>query len=208
MKRITVIPMIVCLLAFLVSCENYSNLTTSLTSDMANNLNTSTYRTEINEPTTDKNTDATTLEEQAFLANEIRHLSECNRILITDDFPASNQWEPFSFSTTLEEVLPWLNKMQLYTDTLPASSDSLKNLVWHANIWPSNLYLFISNNRAISIRPYMYLIASENGPLKKYVDNVLTLDDGETMIFIQSSQLYDWLLNNKWKSTFKLSYPN
>jgi hypothetical protein len=203
MKKTLVVLIIGGLLLFLVACEAYSNVNSNSTSVAAHPSKTMANDTRSHESSTISTTLSVTPEGQTPILNEIQLMAGCNKILITDDFPASTIWKPISLGTTLSEVLSWLKGALVYQGNLPTSSDSAKNAVFHANIWPSALYIYTSDNRTISIQPYMYLKSVDGNLQKSDVENVLTLSEGDTRIYIQSSQLYDWLKNNRWQATFE-----
>lgn len=202
MKKTIAILIMGCLLVSFVACEKNQNPMISITSDRALTSNSPSNHSVSAKPTTIINSTTVAQEKQSLIINEIKLIKACSKISIQDDFPCSTIWKPTSQDKTLEKVISWLNKAQVYTDNVPASSASAKNAVFYANILPSTLSINSSNNHIIMIQPVMYLIESGNGFQRNYLENVLKLTDGDSKVYIQSKQLYDWLKNDKWQSNF------
>jgi hypothetical protein len=97
----------------------------------------------------------------------------------------------------------WLEQAKLYSGEIPSSQTS-SDTVFSANVGPSVLYINTSDQQTITIRPAFYLVADGKGYKKSYLSDVLIFNDGKQVIYIQSSQLYDWLKDDQWKSEFEM----
>jgi len=139
----------------------------------------------------------------AISAEELKSISNGEVVSLTDDSPAALWWIPKSQDTTLSEITSWLEQSKLYSGEIPSSQTS-SDTVFSANVGPSVLYINTSDQQTITIRPAFYLVADGKGYKKSYLSDVLIFNDGKQVIYIQSSQLYDWLKDDQWKSEFEM----
>ena len=134
-------------------------------------------------------------------ASELKSIANSGVINLTDDSCASTFWIPKAQNITLSEVTTWLQQAQPYKGKIPKSAQSR---IFHGNIGPSALYISTSDKHEISIQPFYYLVSVGTGYKTCYLADVLILDNDGHKGYIQSSQLYNWLKNDKWKTEFKM----
>jgi hypothetical protein len=133
-------------------------------------------------------------------AIELKNIVNGGTVSLSDDSLDSGLWLPKTQKTTLSKVTSWLQKSKLYKGKIPKS----KSATFAANIFPSTLYITISGNHKITIQPESYLVSNDNIHYSVcHLTDVLLLNNDNHIIYIQSSKLYDWLINNKWKTEFK-----
>lgn len=134
--------------------------------------------------------------------SDLKSIVNGGTINVTDDSHNSNLWIPKNQETTLSKVVSWLHQATLYDGKIPKS----KSITFSINKVPTKLYVTISlDSRIIRIQLVSYIVSNDNINYSVcYVTNVLRFNDGDRMIYIQSSGLYNWLKSNKWKAEFKI----
>ena len=135
-------------------------------------------------------------------ASELKSVLSSADVSLADDSPASRLWVPKNRTDTLGEVMGWLAKAKTYNGQIPKSQVSG---AFAANIGPAVLYITTDDNHKINLKPAYYLAASNGQTCKVcYVADVLQIQNDNQICYIQSSQLYDWLKNDQWKTEFEL----
>ncbi len=133
---------------------------------------------------------------------ELKSIEKSSIVSLTDDSPASIWWIPKVQETTLSEVISWLQQAKEYRGKIPQSQISG---VFKANIGPSKLYIATSDKHEITIQPAFYSVANDGkGSEVCYVTDVLELSNDKQKVYIQSSELFNWLKNDKWKTEFEM----
>lgn len=122
-------------------------------------------------------------------------------ISIGDDSCASRRWLPKNEKTVSSTVATWLEQSTSYTEKIP---ESQRDYQFGGNIGPSQLHIITSDNHKITVYP-AYYIEDKNGSINvHYIQDVLVFNDTGVQICIKSSQLYNWLKNDEWKTEFTL----
>lgn len=137
---------------------------------------------------------------------EIKNITLSGDIRIADDSPASGEWTPKIRKNTLNEIITWLQQAKQYKEKIPKSQIPPER--FKANIEPSTLFITTSDKHVITIQPAFYLSLKKgvnSGVQVKYVTNILILKKDNQESYIQCTNLYDWLKNDKWKTEFKHS---
>lgn len=142
---------------------------------------------------------------QAIFTNGLRSISNGGVIRLADDSYASICWIPKSQNSTLSKITLLLKQAKLYNGKIPSSHTS-SDVVFNAYIGPSTLYINTSDKHKITIQPVFYILSDRTRCRIDYLSGVLKFIDDKQIIYIQSSQLYDWLKNNKWKLEFKIEH--
>lgn len=139
---------------------------------------------------------------QVISNSEIKTIKNGGIISLTDDSPASLYWAPKNQKTTLYELTSWLQQAKLYEGEIPKSQDIG---IFNANINPSILYIKTSDKHEITIQLAFYLVSNNRKSFEvRYIADVLQLNNDKQKIYIQSSNLFKWLRNDKWKTGFKI----
>lgn len=120
-------------------------------------------------------------------------------ISISDDSYAGVWWIPKNPKSTSTEMTTWLEQATTYNEKIPKS----QNVTQHAgNIGPSQLHISTLEKQEVAVYP-AYYVGVQNGVISvHYIQDVLVFNNGGTETYIKSSQLYNWLKNNEWKSEF------
>jgi len=120
-------------------------------------------------------------------------------ISISGDSYAGIWWIPKNQKSIASEVTTWLEQATSYTQEIHKS----QNVSQHAgNIGPSQLHISTSEKHEIAVYP-AYYVDVENGVISvHYIQDVLVFNNGGFQTYIESSQLYNWLKNNEWKTEF------
>ncbi|SMC19269.1 hypothetical protein SAMN02745134_00782 [Clostridium acidisoli DSM 12555] len=138
---------------------------------------------------------------QVISNSKIKSIKNSGTISLVDDSPASLYWVPKNQRTTLYEVTSWLQQAKLYEGEIP-KSQSIG--IFNGNINPSILYIKTSNEHEITIQPAFYFVLNNGKSFEvRYVHDVLQLNNDKQKIYIQSSKLFKWLRNDKWKTEFE-----
>lgn len=139
---------------------------------------------------------------QAISSSEIKTIKDSGTVSLADDSPASLYWVPKSQKTTLYKVTSWLRQAKLYEGEIPKSQDIG---IFNANINPSILYIKTSDKHEITIQPAFYFVLNNKKSFEvRYIADVLQLKNDKQKIYIQSSNLFKWLRNDRWKTEFKI----
>jgi|GEM_PF-5821214 hypothetical protein len=129
---------------------------------------------------------------------ELINIANGSVVRLADDTCRSMWWEPKTQITTLYKVTYWLHQAKSYKGKVPLSQ---YNGAFHKeNIGPSILYISTWDKHKISIQPSFFLDSDGN---VRFVTDVLQLNNDGHISYIQSSQLYNWLKNDKWKTQFE-----
>ncbi len=133
---------------------------------------------------------------------ELKSIDKSSIVSLTDDSPGSILLIPKVKETTLSEVISWLQQAKEYKGKIPQSQISG---MFKANIGPSKLYIATSDKHEITIQPAFYLVSNDdNGYEVRYVTDVLKLNNDKQEMYVQSSELFNWLKNDKWKTEFEI----
>lgn len=129
---------------------------------------------------------------------ELESIANSGVVSLADDSPAGIWWIPKTQKNTLCEVLYWLQQAKPYEGEIPKDQSSG---IFNANIEPSTLFITTSDKHMIAIKPAFYL--TSNGR-KSFISEVLQLSNNKQKSYIQSSQLFNWLKNDEWKTEFEM----
>ena len=118
---------------------------------------------------------------------------------ISDDSHEELGWIPKNQKSISSEVTSWLEHATSYTQKIPKSQNVVQFV---GNIGPSQLHISTSEKHEITVYP-AYYVDDENAVINvHYIQDVLVFNNGGLQTYIQSSQLYNWLKNNEWKTEF------
>lgn len=135
---------------------------------------------------------------------ELKSIANSGVASLTDDSAASIWWVPKDKKTTLNEVTSWLQQAKPYKGKIPKSQNVG---IFKGNIFPSKLYIKTSDEHEVTIQPAFYIaISNGKSSVVNYINNVLQLKNGNQKIYIQSSELFNWLKNDKWKTEFEMKH--
>lgn len=141
-----------------------------------------------------------TVKAASLYTDELKNINKNDRIIIYDDKPCQTGWIPEKEDVTLSKIVLWLNKAKLYNGKIPES----KNAIFHAYVGPSILNIYTTNKHKIIIKPAYYIDRDKRNTYSMhYVNGILEFDFDKQKLYIQSSILYDWLKNDRWKAEFK-----
>lgn len=141
---------------------------------------------------------------QIISTSKLKSIENSGVISLADDSPASFYWVPKNQKTTLYEVTSWLQQAKPYKGKIPKSQNVG---MFNGNIDPSILYIKTSDEHEITIQPAFYLAPSDGKSfVVHYINNVLQLNNDKQKIYIQSSELFNWLKNDKWKTEFEMKH--
>lgn len=146
-------------------------------------------------------TEPSRMESSSF--TELESISNIKTIHVVDDSAAAILWVPKSPHSTLSKIAFWLKQAKGYNGVIPSSQTS-PDAIFNANIAPSALNINTYDRHTITIQPVWYLISNGTGYTSHYLSGVLKVVDNKQEDYIQSSQLYDWLKNDKWKAEFEI----
>lgn len=135
-------------------------------------------------------------------ADEMSAIASGGTVTLTDDSAAAIYWVPKDTGAMRAKITPWLQSLRPYTGNVPQTADSP---VFHANISPSRLILSTADGHTLTVCPAFYLVPS--GYLsytKKFVPDVLLLENDGKKSYVKSPALYGWLKNDEWKAEFVL----
>lgn len=138
---------------------------------------------------------------------ELKNITKNAKVVIANNKPCQTGWIPKNQGNTLSEIIFWLQQAKSYKGEIlkPKNVPEGENLVFNAYIGPCILNISTSNNHRITIEPASY-IEKDDGKFyysTHYTTNVLEFDYDGKKTYIESSQLFDWLKDNKWEGEFK-----
>lgn len=140
----------------------------------------------------------------ALAESELKTIETGGKVNLTPDSPCQTWEVPKDNKAVLSKVTTWLQQAKPYIGRIPKSNCTG---VFSGYFGPAILYITTSDNHKITIKPAYYTIPemTEHGKMyaNHYVANVLELDYDQQRSYIQSSQLYNWLKNDKWRTEFK-----
>ena len=134
---------------------------------------------------------------------ELKSIASGGEISLADGSPASIWWLPKTQKTTLYEVMTWLQQAKLYKGKIPQSHNVV---VSHGKIGSSALCISTPDKHEITIQPAFYLVSDGKSFEVQYITDVLQINNDGQKSYIQSSQLYSWLKNDKWKMEFEVKH--
>ncbi|MDT8718060.1 hypothetical protein IAI10_15445 [Clostridium sp. 19966] len=124
-------------------------------------------------------------------------LKSIENVSLSDDSPASIWWIPKDEKTTINEITAWLQQAKPYKGEIP--KDQI-NAIFNANIAPSTLYITTSDKHEIKIQPACVVQGIAKA---QCVTDVLEINKDKQKSYIQCSQLFNWLKNDKWNTEFE-----
>lgn len=138
-------------------------------------------------------------------ADEIDAIASGGKVTLIDDSAAAIYQVPKNTDAMRAKIAPWLRALRPYTGDVPQTAGPV---VFNANISPSRLILSTADGHTLTVCPAFYLVSA--GPLsytKKFVPDVLLLENDGEKSYGTSPALYEWLKNDKWKTDFEPMTP-
>jgi hypothetical protein len=138
----------------------------------------------------------------ALTDSELKTIETGGKVSITSEGPCQICQTPKYNKPVLSKVTTWLQQAKPYIGRIPKSD--CPRVLFGGYIGPATMHITMPDKREITIKPAYYTIPemTEHGKMyaNHYVANVLELDYDQQRSYIQSSQLYNWLKNGKWKT--------
>jgi len=132
-----------------------------------------------------------------------KSIANGGEVSLTGDSPNMPWMVPKNKDTVISEVTTWLQQAKPYMDKIPQSEYTGASAGYSG---PAILYISTSDKHKITIAPAHYNISemTDQGKMytNRYISGVLYLKYDEQESYIQSSQLYNWLKNDKWETEF------
>jgi hypothetical protein len=125
-------------------------------------------------------------------------------VAISDDTPPSQYWVPRDQRHVIAQVLAWLKTAAPDEEKMPPSP----TVIMAAYLGPSQLHLTTPDRQHLSIYPAYYYteaVNKQNGQTEEqvnYVPDMIVLCSPTGVSYFKSSQLYDWLMTDQWKTEF------
>lgn len=136
----------------------------------------------------------------AMSESELKSIENIDTVSLSDDSPASVYWIPKDEKITINQITAWLQQAKPYKGEIP--KDQI-NAIFNANIEPSTLYITTFDKHEIKIQPAWYLAVVQGIAKAQCVTDVLEINKDKQKSYIQCSQLFNWLKNDKWHTEFE-----